>query len=377
MSEDGKPRGEPAVKAKLPNAKSLRSPEFTPHGISAGRKGGGPRPSGLTAAQARKRKRLGILAAVVVVLVVAGGITYLVTRPGPEIKVTGAFGKKPSVKIPAGLEPAKKLSTSTPIKGSGTKAASGSAVYGRYTFYQWTKGTGDDAKKKSTSKEIDSSFSATAQQIRPLVIGKTGVKGVDEGLVGQTAGSRVVLEIPPGKGFGSQGEQMGIAATDSIVFVVDILGVYPKGMGPSGTAQEQKDKNLPSVAAGKPGEAPKVTMPKTDAPSKLQVETIVQGTGKALAKNDNAVVQYQGQLWRDGKVFDSSFTNGVPALFPIGVKATVPGFDKGLTGQKVGSRVLLVLPPSEGYGKNGNPQAGIKGTDTLVFVVDILGTIST
>ena len=43
-----------------------------------------------------------------------------------------------------------------------------------------------------------------------------------------------------------------------------------------------------------------------------------------------------------------------------------------LVGQKVGSRVLVVVPPAEGYGKDGNQQAGIKGTDTLVFVVDIL-----
>ena len=39
----------------------------------------------------------------------------------------------------------------------------------------------------------------------------------------------------------------------------------------------------------------------------------------------------------------------------------------------MGSRVLLVVPPADGYGKAGNPQAKIKGTDTLVFVVDLLG----
>jgi peptidylprolyl isomerase len=33
-----------------------------------------------------------------------------------------------------------------------------------------------------------------------------------------------------------------------------------------------------------------------------------------------------------------------------------------------------VVPPADGYGKSGSSSAGIKGTDTLVFVVDILGT---
>jgi len=59
-------------------------------------------------------------------------------------------------------------------------------------------------------------------------------------------------------------------------------------------------------------------------------------------------------------------------VFVIGKGQVITGWDKALVGQKVGSRVLVVVPPSEGYGKDGNQQAGIKGTDTLVFVVDIL-----
>ena len=49
----------------------------------------------------------------------------------------------------------------------------------------------------------------------------------------------------------------------------------------------------------------------------------------------------------------------------------IKGWDNGLVGQKVGSRVLLVIPPAEGYGTAGSPPK-ISGTDTLVFVVDIL-----
>jgi peptidylprolyl isomerase len=52
----------------------------------------------------------------------------------------------------------------------------------------------------------------------------------------------------------------------------------------------------------------------------------------------------------------------------------VPGFIKGLVGQTVGSQVVIVMPPADGYGATGNSQAGISGTDTLVFVVDILKT---
>src|SRR5206468_533087 len=111
------------------------------------------------------------------------------------------------------------------------------------------------------------------------------------------------------------------------------------------------------------------------APTTLQTKVLIQGNGAPLAKGDTAVVSYAGQIWSTGKEFDSSYKRGDFQPFPIGTGGTVPGFDKGLLGQKIGSRVMLVLPPKEGYGSKGNPQAGIKGTDTLVFVIDILGTI--
>jgi peptidylprolyl isomerase len=53
----------------------------------------------------------------------------------------------------------------------------------------------------------------------------------------------------------------------------------------------------------------------------------------------------------------------------------IAGWDKGLVGQTVGSQILLVVPPDEGYGSAGRKEAGIRGTDTLVFVVDILDAV--
>ena len=51
----------------------------------------------------------------------------------------------------------------------------------------------------------------------------------------------------------------------------------------------------------------------------------------------------------------------------------IRGWDDGLVGQRVGSRVLLSIPAELGYGDHGVPQAGIKGGATLVFVTEILG----
>ena len=66
---------------------------------------------------------------------------------------------------------------------------------------------------------------------------------------------------------------------------------------------------------------------------------------------------------------------GAPAQFPIGAGQVIAGWDQGLVGKTVGSQLLMVIPPDQGYGAAGNAQAGIKGTDTLVFVVDILDAV--
>ena len=58
--------------------------------------------------------------------------------------------------------------------------------------------------------------------------------------------------------------------------------------------------------------------------------------------------------------------------FPIGAGRLIKAWDNGIPGQTVGSRLLIVVQPADGYGAAGSPQAGIKGTDVLVFVLDIL-----
>jgi peptidylprolyl isomerase len=391
MSEDDKPRGERTVKAKakLPNAKNIRSPEFTPHGISAGGSSRGPRPSGRTAAQAKRQRMAGISVAVVAVVAVAWAISYTqghrflpdsvpdyLSRPGPEIKATGALGTAPKVSIPKELQPTGRLNVSTAIKGTGTKIATGDTALVKFTFYQWAKSTDPDKPDEGTSKKLSSSWERPAgQQVLPMTIGKTELKGLDKGLVGQTAGSRVILEIPPKEGFGEQGQQLGLQSGDSVVFVVDVLAAYPKNAEAKGTAKPLDDKNLPTVGATEPGKGPKVTVPKADPPEKMQVKTLIEGTGPATTKDDVAVVHYKGVIWRDGKQFDSSWEKGEPATFPLNSTEGMTGFFKGLQGQKIGSRVMLVLPPGDGYGKEGNAQAGIKGTDHTVFLVDILGTV--
>ena len=124
------------------------------------------------------------------------------------------------------------------------------------------------------------------------------------------------------------------------------------------------------------GTKPVVTVADKPAPGQLSEQVITAGTGAAVAKGDTLVANYSGQTWepKDGKakVFDSSFDRGSPTAFVIGTGAVIPGWDKTLVGKRLGSRVLLSIPPADGYGSQGQPDAGITGTDTLVFVVDLI-----
>ena len=120
------------------------------------------------------------------------------------------------------------------------------------------------------------------------------------------------------------------------------------------------------------GEAPELSFPEGDPAPGLQRRVLTEGDRDAVEAGDLIVVDYLGQVW-DGEVFDGSFDRA-PAACSIGTGSVIQGWDAGLVGQPVGSRVLLSIPPELGYGEAGNPAAGIGGTDTLAFVVDILGS---
>ncbi len=126
------------------------------------------------------------------------------------------------------------------------------------------------------------------------------------------------------------------------------------------------------TASGSFGDKPVLTFPTEPAPADLAVQVLERGAGDLVEAGQDIEVNYLGQTW-GGHVFDNSYDRGQSISFPIGVGMVIAGWDEGLVGQQVGSRVLLSIPSHLGYGDRGAPQAGIRGGDTLVFVVDILG----
>ena len=145
--------------------------------------------------------------------------------------------------------------------------------------------------------------------------------------------------------------------------------------GCGGSSSNSSGTSAVTVSGGF-GKAPAVNIPAAKADTKLTVKTLVHGSGQALGRTDAFVGNYAIYLWSGTthKLLQSTFkTGGNPTLFS---GTLLPGLESALIGQKMGSRVLAVIPPKEGFGTSGDAQAGIKGTDTLVFVVDILGAYS-
>jgi hypothetical protein len=132
--------------------------------------------------------------------------------------------------------------------------------------------------------------------------------------------------------------------------------------------------DLPAVT-GDFGETPEVTLAEGEPPDELQIVVLQEGDGPTVQSGDQLVADYAGWLWEGGEPFDSSFERGEPSSFQIGTGRVIGGWDEGLVGQNVGSRVLLVIPPDAGYGTTGSGDA-IPPDATLVFVVDLVNTIS-
>lgn len=270
--------------------------------------------------------------------------------------VKGGFGETPTISVPDG-EPPSELVVKTLTEGDGPAVESGQTIVVDYVGVRWEDGA-----------VFDSSFDRGSPV--GFAIGVDAViPGWDSGLVGVKAGSRVLMVLPPDQAYGDTPPGEPIQAGDTLVFVVDVIASHSGSETARGEPAPTEDDSLPYVSIT-PKE-PEIIIPAGSPLNRLIAIPVVVGDGPKVKKGDTVVVQYKGVLWRNGKEFDSSWSREQPLGTTIGQGAVIAGWDKGLVGQTVGSRVMLVIPPKDGYGDAGSGE--IKGTDTMVFAVDILG----
>jgi len=190
--------------------------------------------------------------------------------------------------------------------------------------------------------------------------------------VGSTRDSRILVADTVANAIGTDGaSQLGLGTTDDVVVVMDVLSVRPSD------TLDSADGAAKTVAATVPRvevTGDRVTgvdfCRAAEAGRTLKVVTLIEGDGPAIEDDTLVTVDYFGVVYGAKKAFDESYS-GTPVTLPIGVGGVIKGWDEGLVGVTEGSRVLLVVPPSQGYGSRA--QGSIPKNPTLVFVVDVLG----
>ncbi|MGR4009200.1 FKBP-type peptidyl-prolyl cis-trans isomerase [Leucobacter sp. 1207-22] len=220
----------------------------------------------------------------------------------------------------------------------------------------------------------------------------TGTEWVEDLIRCAVPGQQAALAMPASDFFGEDltaaGAPEGVKKNTAIVVVADFTEAKDaeadnRGSSDSlspdellkkaeGTAKEAP-AGFPKVELAENGE-PTITMPEgAAAPTELKIATIIEGEGDVVNPGDTVYVNYKGVIWSTGKEFDSSWSRGEPTPFPT--TGVIPGFQKALEGQKVGSQIISIVPPAEGYGADGLQQMGQEPDAVMVFVLDIVGVL--
>lgn len=309
-----------------------------------------------------------------------------------NVDITAEAGQAPEVKWRGKLEPSK-IETDVLIEGEGDKTEEGDVVRVHYWF-----GNGFTEEVADTSYGMSDPLA--------LELNKELTPALKAAFVGHPMGSVVAVAAPGKDLFGEQGNPgIGFGDGDSVLIVAELVEEVPDDEVKAMKAeQEEQEKRAAAVEKAKQEApesakgtkmnpaawAPKVMYKKGEVPTfdfkgvpkptgKLQVTKLIEGKGKKVKEGQTVIAHYVGQVHKADAPFNSSYSRGGPSDFLLqhGVpQGVLEGWVKGLAGERIGSRVILQIPPKLGYADmGGQPEAGIEVDDTLVFVVDLLDAV--
>ncbi|WP_109209392.1 MULTISPECIES: FKBP-type peptidyl-prolyl cis-trans isomerase [Microbacterium] len=270
------------------------------------------------------------------------------------IDVSGEIGEQPDVEIYTPLK-ASQLAFEDVVVGDGTPITTGTQPV-VLDVSLFSGATGELLAESPYDGDL-SRVSSVSQF--------SNFPGFEEALQCATEGSRVAIALSPDDlGEGVAG-QAGLDEGDALVAVIDLHKVYLASA--DGQNQFNSGFGLPSVVRAPDGR-PGLIIPDGAPPTDLVVQTLKKGTGEEVTGEQPVRVHYTGVVWGENEPFDTTW-DSQPA--PLTLDAVVPGFAEALAGQTVGSQILAVIPPDQGYGDEA--QGSIPAGSTLVFVIDILG----
>lgn len=275
--------------------------------------------------------------------------------------------------------PAADLCSAAVESGDASDGVSVDGDFGTASTATFELGAQVEAAERTVLSDGDGETIADGDYVRYALSAFDGDTGERIGDAGYTDGellpAALTADAPLGQliGCANVGSRLSIVfpTTDDAAaqyYVLDVLDIVPTA---AWGEEQAPTAGMPTVTLDDEG-APTVEIPDAPAPTEVQISVLKQGDGIAVGEGDTTLLQYHGVGWESGETFDSSWANGAPITSEG--NGYVPGFVQALAGQKVGSQVLVVIPPAAGYGEGEINDTDLKG-QTLVFVIDILATL--
>ena len=276
--------------------------------------------------------------------------------------IGGDAGTQPTVSWKKDAQTPKNLTVKTLTQGTGTEIDADGVVKANYTGWQW-----------DGSDPFDSSFKSGAPVTFPL---GNVIQGWKCGLAGHHVGDRVLMSIPPELAYGNKAAQDAQATqaggaqrqqnpAGTLVFVVEIVdGVSGKISGASATATMEGEEAVSQRGMAVSGELgqPATISIGADAAQPTQSEVIVlaRGTGPAITGTSTAVMNIAGNYWDGSQPSNTWEQHAAETINMAQAQQSVPG----LIGVPEGSRVVVLLPPTQAVGQQ-------PGAPASAFVMDI------
>ncbi|PSK93851.1 peptidylprolyl isomerase [Haloactinopolyspora alba] len=311
------------------------------------------------------------------------------------VEVSGEMGEKPTLTIPDEAPP-EELQVQVLSEGDGPEVSGSDVVVADYLGQTWKPrapqtapppGSGGSTPPPSdegaaggagSSSQPSAGGTEPPADAEPYVFDNSYdrgqaagfsldavIPGWKEGLAGQKVGSRVLMSIPPDKGYGAQkGHDL---QNDTLVFVVDIIDSIDGTSSASGEPVEDLPQGLPTVEDGEEGAAPTIKMDGAKPPQKSDSTLVIKGDGDKLG-NNIVINMVQAEYPDAANTISSWDENQTPVVLAPQQLQGIPGLAQALEGQTVGSRVVTRISA-----KDNAAQDGSKGTP-LVLVIDVIGT---
>ena len=280
------------------------------------------------------------------------------------VTATGKIGGTPKATFPTPIV-APEPQVSVLKEGHGAVAQRGSQVDFTFTIFDGKTGDelGNQAYRTAAGYKISHLTSALSRSLECT-----------------SAGERFVLTGKAGTIFGKGAlSSSSVSDSENLVVVSDVTGVY---LGKANGANQLPKDGMPNVITAVSGQ-PGIVIQELDKPTTVRSEVVKAGGGKVVKRNDKVVLHVTAFTWPSASgdkptvvsAIDTWANNQAATLKmeSLAKGGSLPdAVIDALVGQKIGSQVLVVTPPKDGFEASALP-TGVTAKDTVIFVVDLLG----